>query len=71
MRIIREHVCEGRGGIAGYYAIVELDDGSRVELNSRAPRDVGRWLEAAEAYQESIAEPEPSIEIEAEDGYVV
>ena len=72
MRIIRKYVCEGAGGlVANHYAIVELDDSSRVELNSQTPKNEEAWLEAAASYQAAIAEPEPTIEIEAEDDAII
>ena len=71
MQIIREYVCETTKGIVNYYAVIELDDGSRVELSSQCPRDKEAWLASAAAYQLAIADPEPTLEVEAEDGTVV
>lgn len=72
MKIIREYICIGSGRVtACYYAVIELDDGSHVELRSPKAKTDEAWLASASLYQAAMAEPEPTIEIEAEDGYVV
>lgn len=40
---------------SGWYALIELDDGTRQEFASNVERSAAEWLALAEAYQQALA----------------
>jgi len=69
MRIVRRYTLTGTGAD---YVLVELDNSNRVEFKIQAgmPDDDATILVLAVFYVESQRPPEPSIEVECEDGFI-
>jgi hypothetical protein len=71
VNIIRRYTCETARGIVRYYAVVETDDGQRVELGSKEPLADAEWFSLAETTLAEPAKQEPTVEVEAEDGTII
>ena len=69
MKLLRTYVCQGYGGvIAAHYAQVDTDWGV-IEVKSDREMTEAEWLALAETLRP--ISPEPTVEVEAEDGSII